>query len=143
MTIQGNDKIYKTDALKEAETETRYNQKPISLKNVLEAYVQGAVYQWLKRYSETGLDTFSAKDLFGASNTDWSHTPLDYLYEFYEDKAKKCMFSQEEIEKYAFNEAGKNVGWLLKEVLHNDPRFIVDNNQWDYTSRIYKILRRK
>lgn len=41
-----------------------------------------------------------------------------------------------------YDEAGKSVGKLLKEVLCNASLIVAGNNRRDYLSRVYKILKK-
>jgi len=87
---------------------------------LIRAYLQGAVYCWVKNRSG---ETFAARDLVGGENTDWSGTPLQYIYDHYIDSGRT------EVE--AFEAAAKDVGWILKQLLSEDSRvFDFDNSQY-------------
>ena len=88
------------------------NGLPDAQKELIKAYLQGAVYCWCK--NRMG-EWFAARDLFGGENFFWQGTPLMALYQLYHnvDVADDA---------YAVEEAGKAVGRLLKEVLYEDKR---------------------
>lgn len=75
------------------------------------SFIQGAVYSWLKSRPNEG---FAVRDLVGGVNFDWKGTPL---YCFFEKHHKKGKSGSD-----AITDAGKDVGWLLKSVLHEDKR---------------------
>ncbi|MDD4848407.1 MAG: hypothetical protein PHR53_06575 [Bacteroidales bacterium] len=66
-------------------------------------FLQGAVYCWCKNKKD---EWFAARDLLGGDNYDWEGTPMFFLYE----KSKDV------------EQAGKDAGWLLKQVIDNDKR---------------------
>lgn len=66
-------------------------------------FLQGAVYSWCKNRKN---EWFAARDLLGGDNFYWQGTPMYALYEKSED----------------VEQAGKDAGWILKQVLHNDKR---------------------
>ncbi len=74
-------------------------------------FLQGAVYCWIKNKNE---EFFAARDLMGGANFDWYGTPLYWLYDKHIKKGKT--------EKAAIDEAGKDLGWILKSVLDEDKR---------------------
>src|SRR5690554_7731100 len=78
-----------------------------SIKN----FIQGAVYCWIKNRKD---EIFAARDLFGGDNYDWNGTPLIALYNKHINQGKN--------ENSAVDEAGKDVGWILKLVLYEDQR---------------------
>lgn len=67
-------------------------------------FLQGAVYSWCKNRKN---EWFAARDLLGGDNYYWEGTPMIALY-----------VKSEDIEQ-----AGKDAGWLLKQVINNDKRF--------------------
>ncbi len=71
-------------------------------------FLQGAVYCWCKNRDH---EWFSMRDLMGGDNYYWQRTPLYALYEKHEGKSDD-----------PFKEAGKDSGWLLKRVIHEDKR---------------------
>lgn len=77
------------------------------------AYLQGAVYCWCKN---VGTDKwFAARDFLGGENFDWKKTPMEALFNLYQqgDKSRDA---------YAIEQAGKAAGWLLLRVLVEDQR---------------------
>jgi hypothetical protein len=78
---------------------------------LIKKFLQGSVYCWVKNRKE---EVFAARDLVGGENFNWSGTPLIVLYEKHKNKDK----SDEE----AIEDAGKDLGWILKLVLHEDRR---------------------
>ncbi len=78
---------------------------------LIKNFLQGSVYCWVKNRKE---EVFAARDLVGGENFDWSGTPLIVLYEKHINKGK----SDEE----AIEDAGKDLGWILKLVLRQDRR---------------------
>lgn len=82
-------------------------------KDLIKAYLQGAVYCWCN--SERRNDTFYARDFLGGANYFWEDTPVEVLYRHYMD-------ASDQNHDYAFTEAAKAAGRLLKAVLHDDKR---------------------
>ena len=80
-------------------------------KDLIKAYLQGAVYSWVKNRSG---EQFAARDLVGGENFEWQGTPLIVLYEKHINLGKT--------NDSAIEDAGKDLGWLLKAVLENDKR---------------------
>ncbi len=78
---------------------------------LIKAYLQGSVYSWIK--NRVG-EIFAARDLVGGANFDWDGTPLYCLYQKHIDSGKH--------NKEAIDEAGKDLGWILKTVLNEDKR---------------------
>jgi hypothetical protein len=74
-------------------------------------FLQGSVYCWCKNNKGKW---FSMLDLMGGDNRDWSGTPLEILYNKHIQNGKTV--------KEAFENAGKESGWLLKRVIHDDKR---------------------
>ncbi|MCE1197655.1 MAG: hypothetical protein LWW85_01695 [Marinilabiliales bacterium] len=66
-------------------------------------FLQGAVYCWCK--NRRG-EWFAARDLLGGDNFYWEGTPMFALYEKSKD----------------IEQAGRDAGWLLKRMLHDDKR---------------------
>ncbi|MFA6815768.1 MAG: hypothetical protein WCS73_05685 [Lentisphaeria bacterium] len=77
----------------------------------IKCFLQGSVYCWVKNRKDEG---FATRDLVGGDNYDWNGTPLIPLYQKHIDAGKS--------HKDAINEAGKDLGWILKVVLHEDKR---------------------
>ena len=74
-------------------------------------FLQGAVYCWCKNRPN---EWFAASDLVGGENADWSNLPLNGLYQKHID--------QGESEEHAFDQAGIELGHILKSVLADDKR---------------------
>ncbi len=74
-------------------------------------FLQGAVYCWIKNRKD---EVFAARDLMGGENFEWAGTPLYCLYEKHINKGKDV--------ESAIDEAGKDLGWILKSVLDEDKR---------------------
>ncbi len=79
--------------------------------NQIYNFLQGSVYCWCKNRPH---EWFATRDLLGGANFDWNGTPLYVLYNKHINNGKP---NEEAIEQ-----AGKEVGWLLKTVLMNDLR---------------------
>jgi hypothetical protein len=77
----------------------------------IKCYLQGAVYCWVKNRKD---EIFAARDLVGGENWDWKGTPLYCLYEKHYHAGKN--------DAAAIDEAGKDLGWILKSVLSEDKR---------------------
>jgi hypothetical protein len=71
-------------------------------------FLQGAVYCWCKNRKD---EWFSMRDLMGGDNYFWEGTPLIELYRKHEETSDDPV-----------KEAGKDSGWLLKKVIHQDKR---------------------
>lgn len=82
--------------------------------NKIKAYIQGSVYCWCNNCKTDDGDHrwFAARDLFGGDNFFWQGTPLFQLYEWHEDNGAEN----------PTNMAGRDVGYLLMDVLENDKR---------------------
>lgn len=78
----------------------------------IQAFLQKSVNCWCINHKDAW---FAARDLVGGENHDWHDTPLDDLFCYYQggDPSK---------DGYAFSEAGKAVGRLLKGILVEDKR---------------------
>lgn len=74
-------------------------------------FLQGAVYCWCKNRKG---EWFTARDFLGGDNFYWEHYPLGVLYFRHIDEGQS--------EDYAFNEAAKAAGRILKCVLAEDDR---------------------
>lgn len=81
----------------------------------IKCFLQGAVYCWIKNRKD---EFFAARDLVGGENYDWTGTPLIVLYEKHLNLGKNESMSKDE--------AGKEVGWILKLVLSDDNRTFED-----------------
>ncbi|MBQ0075473.1 MAG: hypothetical protein KBT34_14935 [Prevotella sp.] len=80
---------------------------------LIKAYLQGAIYCWCN--TERKYDTFYARDFLGGNNTFWEGTPVETLYNHYLQVGNGN-------HDYAFSEAAKAAGRLLKSVLNDDKR---------------------
>lgn len=74
-------------------------------------FLQGAVYCWCKNRKG---EWFSARDFIGGDNYYWEHYPLGVLYFRYINAGKT--------HDYAFEQAAKDAGHILKSVLSDDDR---------------------
>jgi hypothetical protein len=77
----------------------------------IKAFLQGSVYCWIKNKKD---QVFAGRDLMGGENFYWEGTPLIALYEKHIKLGKNS--------DDAVAEAGKDMGWILKLVLHEDKR---------------------
>jgi hypothetical protein len=82
-----------------------------SQKSSIRAFMQGAVYCWVKNRKDT---SFAVRDLMGGENSSWVDTPLQVLYEKHIASGKN--------DDGAVDSAGQDLGWLVKSVLHDDNR---------------------
>ena len=88
----------------------------------IKAFLQGAVYCWCAiRKSEW----FCARDFIGGDNSYWEHYPLGVLY----FRHINAGYGHE----YAFDQAAKDAGKILKGVLQDDNR--VFETEGGYTRR--------
>lgn len=74
-------------------------------------FFQGAVYCWCKNRKG---EWFTARDFLGGDNFYWEHYPLGVLYFRYINAGQS--------EEYAFEQAAKDAGRILKSVLSDDDR---------------------
>ncbi|MCI2145798.1 MAG: hypothetical protein LKK08_06075 [Bacteroidales bacterium] len=74
-------------------------------------FLQGMVYYWCKI---NGGARFTAKDLVGGDNSIWDNSPLRFLYPDH--------LTTREISIEVHDQAGKDVGYILKEMLKHDKR---------------------
>ncbi|MEA1877201.1 MAG: hypothetical protein U9N86_10060 [Bacteroidota bacterium] len=84
----------------------------------IKCFLQGAVYCWAKNKKD---EIFAARDLMGGENYEWSGTPLICLYNKHINKGKS--------DELAIEEAGKDLGWILKSVLDEDKRTFVASDK--------------
>lgn len=77
----------------------------------IKAFLQGAVYCWCAIRKS---DWFCARDLIGGVNQDWKGYPLEVLYRRYIKAGRD--------HDYAFDQAAKDAGKILKRVLSEDNR---------------------
>ncbi len=99
---------------------------------LIKAYIKGAVYCFCKNCPDEngGSLPFTASTLFGGENYYWECTPLFDLYDWHVQNNSGN----------AFNNAGIDLGHLLKKVIQTDERrrFTVtkvgrDTNQYRWT----------
>jgi hypothetical protein len=79
---------------------------------LIKAFLQGAVYCWIKNKKEGRI--FALRSLVGGENSNWINTPLEPLYEKHRKMGKD--------KKTANKVAGQDAGKILKLVLHKDKR---------------------
>lgn len=72
-------------------------------------FVQGSVYCFCKNCPDR---YFAARDLFGGKNFHWQETPLMKLFEWHLNNRKAD----------AKEMAGKDIGWILLDVIKEDKR---------------------
>lgn len=84
---------------------------PLDKKTRIDDFLLGAIYTWCKNRKN---EWFSVRDLMGGENADWTNTPLIYLYDRQINKGKT--------QKKAFDQAAKDIGNIVKELLSNDTR---------------------
>ena len=91
----------------------------------IKLFMQGAIYCWVK--NRKGKE-FRVRDLMGGENFSWEGTPLQVLYD---NQVRTGRSSEESIA-----EAGKDLGWIVKDVLVEDKRtFKADHDGWVATYR--------
>lgn len=73
------------------------------LENYIRALIQG--------YTQGNSEPFTVSDLVGGSFSNWSDSPLDYIYQYHKNIRE---------EKSAQDEAGKDMGRLFKYIMVND-----------------------
>jgi hypothetical protein len=79
---------------------------------LIKAFLQGAVYCWIKNNKEG--EIFALRNLVGGENSNWTNTPLKLLYKKHKDMGKD--------NKTANEVAGQDAGKILKLVLNDDER---------------------
>lgn len=79
---------------------------------LIKAFLQGAVYCWIKNKKEGRI--FALRNLVGRKNSNWKNTPLEPLYEKHRKMGKD--------KKTAKKVAGQDAGKILKLVLDKDQR---------------------
>lgn len=88
----------------------------------MKAFLQGAVYSWcITRRDEW----FCVRDFIGGDNNYWQHCPLEVLYSRHINEGRS--------HDYAFDQATKDAGKILKIVLKEDAR--VFETEGGYTRR--------
>lgn len=88
---------------------------PKEQQSLIKAFLQGAVYCWCNTKGYGEANSFQARDFLGGENFYWERTPMYSLYHYY-------LVSSNNNVEYAFEEAGKAAGRILKEVLDKDKR---------------------
>ena len=90
----------------------------------IKAFLQGAVYCWCAiRKSEW----FCARDFIGGDNSYWEHYPLGVLYFRHINKHRG--------HDYAFDQAAKDAGKMLKCVLSEDHRMFETKKEYTRSYR--------
>lgn len=90
----------------------------------IKAFLQGAVYCWCAiRKSEW----FCARDFIGGDNSYWQHYPLGVLYL----RHIKDGYDHD----YAFDQAAKDAGKILKHVLSEDHRMFETKKEYTRSYR--------
>lgn len=104
-----------------------------SIKGCAVSFIKGAVYQFISNQAEKidGKIRFCIRDLLGGMNADWENTPLQYLYDYHIRNGKT--------KDDAYVQAAKDAGWLLKEVLYNDPRYTYESSNDTWSARSYTV----
>lgn len=97
------------------------------------SFIKGALYQFISDQAEKtdGEISFCIRDLLGGANADWENTPLQYLYDYHIRKGKT--------EEEAYAQTARDAGWLLKEVLCNDPRYTYEPSNSTWSARSYTV----
>lgn len=90
-------------------------------------FLQDSVNSWC---NVKGKAWFAARDLVGGGNADWRGTPLYELYDRYIRSGKDT--------DYAYDQAGKDLGHILKSVLKDDPRTFITDGDGDV--RRYQLV---
>ena len=86
------------------------NSLDVPGKQRAKAFLKKKVDCWCKNQPDK---KFAAKDLVGDENEDWKGTPLQPVHDYHRHSKSK---------EKAYKQAGIDVGWLLKGVLHDDKR---------------------
>ena len=88
----------------------------------IQDYLQGCVYTWCNIHEKPA--KFYAADFVGGSNKDWKGTPPHTLFSSRFDQYQReyPQKSEEQINARAFDQAGIDLGWILKSVLIKDKR---------------------
>ena len=90
----------------------------------IKAFLQGAVYSWcITRKNEW----FCARDFIGGDNYYWEHYPLGVLYFRHINKHRG--------HDYAFDQAAKDAGKILKRVLSEDHRMFETKKEYTRSYR--------
>lgn len=78
----------------------------------IEMFMRGAVYCWIKNHPTKW---FAVHDLVGGLINDWEGTPLLILRD-------RNAARHPGNEKTAHDQAGRDLGWIVKSMLHEDGR---------------------
>ena len=100
----------------------------------IQDYLQGCVYTWCNK---KGKEAFCAADFVGGTNKKWKGTPPHTLFSsrFEQYRREYPQESEEQINRRATDQAGKDLGWILKNVLIKDKRTF--NTQKEFHSAYY------
>lgn len=91
----------------------------------IRAYLREKLDAWCASHHQR--DVFAARDWLGGRNRDWNGTPLQELYNYYLRKNRG--------EVYAYREAGKAAGRILKGVIDSDEQHMF------HMTREYRTVR--
>lgn len=100
----------------------------------IEKFLQGCVYAWCNTKKE---EAFCAANFVGGTNKDWKGTPPHTLFNSRLEQYRReyPQESEKQINARAFDQAGKDLGWILKNVLIKDKRTF--NTQKEFHSAYY------
>ena len=87
-------------------------------KNRAMDFIRQKVHAWCGNHPGK---QFAARDLFGGNYANWTGTPLQAVYINRYKQQSPTLTAAAKARK-AKKQAGRDVGWLLKRTLHNDPR---------------------
>ena len=87
----------------------------------IEAFLQGCVYTWCNTKKK---EAFCAADFVGGTNKEWKGTPPYTLFSSRLEQYRReySQESEKQINARAFDQAGIDLGWILKSVLIKDKR---------------------
>jgi len=95
----------------------------IGVLNEIRMFLLGTVYGWCNTRPTNG---FTARELVGENNRDWSATPLQAVYQKHINAGKS--------DQAAFDAAAKDIGWLLLSTLQmqeaNGGRKFICTKEW-------------
>jgi hypothetical protein len=78
----------------------------------IKVFMRGAVYCWMKNHPT---DWFAVHDLVGGLINDWEGTPLRKLRDMHDA-------THPGNERAAHDQAGRDLGWIVKSMLHAEER---------------------
>ena len=115
--IRGNDRVFRVHGVNEHLGE-------------IEAYLRNKVDTWCENHVIG--NGFAARDLIGGKYKDWNGTPLQVLYNHYLQRRHGDVL-------YAYREAAKAAGRILKGVLKRDAAhtFLITR---DYKTIRYELV---